>query len=152
MFRRLILISVSFVALSISQPIGTTTDNPTCSTNFFLMERSLLENTNNRFNLLKAFYPPREARPVVLKVNFTFTDTQKSKIWYWSESEFYFIQPLEIFQFTSLFFANGAYRQSDLVIELDTNCSDAADEFFKILTTRVSLEIDLFVFQYLSCI
>ena len=110
-----------------------------CSTNFFLLEKSLLHSTDNRFNLLKAFYPPREARPVLVKVNYTFTNTSDnvSQIWFWSESEFYLIQPLEIFQFTSLLFSNMPYRRADLSIQLPSECNLASEEYLQLLTTRV---------------
>ena len=112
----------------------------TCSGSFYVMEQSLLESADNRLNLLRGFYPPREAHPVLVKVNYTFgTMAQDSQMWFWSESEFYLIQPLEIFQFTSLLFSNMPYRQRDISLELDANCSSAPFEYLHILTTRVSI-------------
>jgi len=114
-------------------------DQDNCADSFFVMEESLLRSTDNRFNLLKAFYPPRKVHPVVVTVNYTFHGTNDSVVWFWTLSEFYLIQPLEIFQFTSLFFSNKPYRQSKLQIKLDNNCSQASDEFFEVLTTKVNL-------------
>lgn len=128
------LMLLMFSAVGSSQVAGA------CSNNFFVLEQSLLESTDNRFNLLKAFYPPREAHPVLVRVNYTFDGTfnDTSQIWFWSESEFYLIQPLEIFQFTSLLFSNMPYRQSQLHIRLDSDCSQAPADYLQMLTTRVS--------------
>ena len=145
------LLSLYVVFLvSISQSMADDMDIQTeCSSNFFAMEQSLLQSTDNRFNLMTAFFPPRKAHPVIVRVTYSFnadisednsstTNTTISPyIWFWSESEFYLIQPLEVFQFTSLLFGNRPYRQSDLDIVLDANCSQASDEFYLLLTTRV---------------
>jgi hypothetical protein len=60
-------------------------------------------------------------------------------VWFWSKSEFYFIQPLEIFLYTSLFFANQPSRQSTLTLELSQDCLDVQELHMKVLTQRVSL-------------
>ncbi len=149
----LLLLSLCVVFLtSISQAQSTADDTniqTECSSNFFAMEQSLLQNTDNRFNLMTTFFPPRKAHPVIVRVTYSFngdilednsstTNTTISPyIWFWSESEFYLIQPLEVFQFTSLLFGNRPYRQRDLDIVLDANCSQASDEFYVLLTTRV---------------
>jgi hypothetical protein len=116
-------------------------ETDSCSTNFFLLERSLLDSTDNRFNLQKVFYPPRDARPVLVKVDYTFLeglDNESTQIWFWSESEYYLIQPLEIFLFTSLLFSNFPYRRADVSIQLSPDCSQSSDEHLQLLTTRVS--------------
>lgn len=113
-------------------------DAVNCSTNFYTMEQSLLSSTDNRFNLALGYYPSRLAHPVIVKVDYTFKDLNVSQRWFWSESEFYFIQPLEVFQFSSLLFSNLVYRRSQLAIQLDTDCSTAPQEYFTLLTTRVS--------------
>lgn len=129
-------------AIISAQPTSSnSTQSESCSTNFFEMEKSLLLSTENRFRLLKSYFPPRAAHPVVIKVNYTFDDLMEgSQIWFWSESEFYFIQPLEIFQFTSLLFSNMVYRRGHLSVQLHSDCSSAPQEFFSVLTTRVSRE------------
>ena len=127
-----------------------------CSADFFKLEEGLLRRPENRFSLLKAFYPSRQAHPVVVKVTYTFSageDAQDqgpvngSRVWYWSESGFYLIQPLEVFQCTSLLFSNLVYRQMEVDLQLPANCSTASEEFLEILTIRVSgmVSNDLFV-------
>jgi len=130
-YQLILLLLIFTAACTSSQEVN-------CSSDFFLMEQSLLKCTENRFNLLKAFFPPRQAHPVLVKVSYTFDDTNASKIWFWSESEFYLIQPLEVFQFSSLFFSIKPYRQSQLQIKLDGNCTLASHDYFELLTTRVS--------------
>ena len=136
--KYLLLLLVLFI--SHSQLHAAEGSSSACSNDFFILERSLLDSTDNRFNLLKAFYPPRDARPVLVKVNYTFMDSldSTSQIWFWSESEYYLIQPLEIFQFTSLLFSNMPYRRRDVSILLSSDCSDSSDEHLQLLTTRVS--------------
>ena len=114
-------------------------DTADCSTNFFTLEQSLLQSTDNRFRLLTAFFPAREAHPVLIKVGYSFEGVQnETQTWYWSESEFYLIQPLEVFQFTSLFFSNMPYRRGQVDIQLAANCSSAPEEYMQLLTARVS--------------
>lgn len=110
-----------------------------CSTDFFTLEQSLLLSSDNRFNILKAFYPPREAYPVMVRVNYTFNDDLlKPKIWMWSQSEFYLIQPLEVFLFSSLLFSNFPYRLRELSVQLHAECSNVDDRYLELLTGRVS--------------
>ena len=129
-----------------SQSAALTDSSLSCSNNFFLMEQSLLQDTDNRFNLLKAFFPARDPHPVLVRANYTFrggVSTSMSEtsppgeVWFWSESEFYLIQPLEVFQFTSLLFGNTPNRMKDLNLTLDSNCTDAPSEYFLHLTARV---------------
>ena len=124
-----ILLSIS--PLSEAQPA-------VCSSSFHLLEADLLSRPQNRFLLSTKFFPPRDANPVVIKVDYVYEDSNMTNVWFWSESEFYFIQPLEIFLYTSLFFANQPYRQSSLTLELSPDCLDAEELYMRILTQRVS--------------
>ena len=121
------------------------TNKSNCSNSFSILEESLLSLESNRFNLLKTFYPPRGALPVFLTVTYTFDDSENQfgnrgnkSVWYWSESEIYFIQPLEVLQFTSLFHSNFYYRTNELDLVLNEDCYGTGTEFMEILTQRVS--------------
>ena len=103
-----------------------------------LLERDLFQSGQNRYQLTKTFFPPRNAYPVFVTVNYTFEDSNTTRLWYWSESEFFLIQPLEIFQFSSLFFSNLPHRQASLSLTLPRYCRDASDEIMEVLTQRVS--------------
>ena len=112
-----------------------------CASSFTVLEQSLLSRTENRFQLLKTFFPPRDSHPVFVTVTYDFVHNstiEYSEEWYWSESEFYLIQPLEVFQYTSLFFANFAYRKSRITLELDQECQHVDPMYLEILTQRVS--------------
>ena len=118
-----------------------------CSLDFYELEGSLLRSAENRFSLLKAFYSPRQPRPVVVKITYSFSAGEEeeltspgnaSRVWYWSESGFYLIQPLEVFQCTSLLFSNLVYMQRELDLQLPANCSSVSEEFLEMLTSRVS--------------
>ena len=118
-----------------------------CSSSFHLLEADLLSRPQNRFLLSTKFFPPRDANPVIIKVDYVYEESNMTNVWFWSESEFYFIQPLEIFLYTSLFFANQPYRQSSLTLELSPDCLNAEDQYMEILTQRVSSWVKLWLLQ-----
>ena len=133
-----IVLSLSLL-LSVSPP--SEAQPATCSSSFHLLEADLLSRPQNRFLLSTKFFPPRDANPVVIKVDYVYEESNMTNVWFWSESEFYFIQPLEIFLYTSLFFANQPYRQSSLTLELSPDCLNAEELYMKVLTQRVSLNL-----------
>ena len=115
-----------------------TTVDSSCTSSFHLLEAALLSHPQNRYNLTEVFFPPTDANPVIVEVNYKFENSNITKVWFWSESTFYFIQPLEIFLYTSLFFANQPYRKSIINLQLSTDCIETDDIHLKILTQRVS--------------
>ena len=136
-FSLLLFISPS----SEAQPVA-------CSSSFHLLEADLLSRPQNRFLLSTKFFPPRDANPVVIKVDYVYEDSNNmTSVWFWSESEFYFIQPLEIFLYTSLFFANQPYRQSSLTLELSPDCLDAEELYMRVLTQKESIAI-IYLIKY----
>lgn len=115
-----------------------------CNKSFAELEQNLLSNTLNRFNLLRTFYPARRSHPVFVQVNYTYIYgvngtlvPNAHELWYWTMSEFYLIQPLEVFQFTSLFFANRPSREGRLVVQLHSECMGAEASLLETLTQRV---------------
>ena len=126
-----------------------TAAGPPCSSSFHLLEADLLSHPQNRFFLTTKFFPPRDANPVIIKVDYVYEDSNITNVWFWSESEFYLIQPLEIFLYTSLFFANQPYRQSTVTLELSTHCLNAEELHMKVLTQRVSQSKTIAVHQLL---
>ena len=143
-----------------------------CSNSFTLLEESLLSNENNRFNLLKTFYPPRLSPPVFITVTYRFGEfggnqfdgsenpsdgsegsgsgnhvsenrfdrSGNESVWYWSASEVYLVQPLDVLQYTSLFHSNLQYRSSRVDLELNRDCLGTRKDYLEILTQRVSLK------------
>ena len=134
LFSILILSSIAVTSLLRAQQ----TAADSCTSSFHFLEAALLSHPQNRYNLTETFFPPRDANPVIVQVSYKFENSNVTKVFFWSESAFYFIQPLEIFLYTSLFFANQPYRQSIINLELSTDCLDAGDLHMKILTQRVS--------------
>ena len=146
MTTSLFFTTVSLSFLLLLTPSGAD-DNPTtteltCANSFHLLEADLLSRPQNRFLLATKFFPPRDANPVIIKVDYVYEDSNITNVWFWSESEFYLIQPLEIFLYTSLFFANQPYRQSTVTLELSTDCLNAKDLHMKVLTQRVSNNLE----------
>ena len=136
--------------LLLSPPLGAqpTSADSACSSSFHLLEADLLSRPQNRLHLTTKFFPPRDANPVIIKVNYNYDGSNITDVWFWSESEFYFIQPLEIFLYTSLFFANQPYRQSTLTLELSADCLDSSKLHMKLLTQRVSSSVTCSVARY----
>ena len=135
MARGFLLVTISFPLLIMS---SLSNANSACSSNFHLLEADLLSHPLNRFQLTTKFFPPRDANPVIIKVDYKYNGSNNTNVWFWSESEFYFIQPLEIFLYTSLFFANQPYRQATITLELSADCLNAKELHMEVLTQRVS--------------
>ena len=134
-------------------PTGHAQNSLSCRNNFYSLEESLLSRPENRYQLMRTFYPPRDPRPIIVKVIYTFSgDMNYTDVWFWSESQFYLIQPLEIFQYTSLFFSNLPHRQSEVTVELDEDCFGANNEHMELLTQRVRLSAIVFALQIILLI
>ena len=109
-----------------------------CQNNsFHSLERDFLSRVKNRYQITRTFYPPRDPRPVVIKIHYSYPDGT-NQTWFWSESQFYLIQPLEIFQYTSLFFSNLPRRQTEVTLSLSQECEGLGEELMEVLTQRVS--------------
>ena len=138
-----------------SEPVSETNGLVDCTVDFIELETALYNNGKNRRALLTAFYPPKHHTSIFIsKVEYVFvndngTEVSRSLPWKWSAAAFYFVQPLIVFQYTSLFvgqYANRVYRnltlylpdeclkQSSNLHERKCNANDMLD----ILTRRVS--------------
>ncbi len=130
-----------------------------CKNNFTTLERALVENGRNRFNILSTFYPARESVLLYAHVNYNFCDkitatelincTEPEK-WRWTTGSFYFVQAPSVLRFTSLFFVYPEGRIGELDIHLPTECKDVSrtrqgngrdreEGMLEILTQRVSI-------------
>ena len=109
-----------------------------CDECYDTLADSLVNMRNNKYNLRRVFYPLEIASPVFVTVTYQYNDSSApNQTWYWSAGVFYFIQPLEVFQFTSLFFGNPAWRSSELTLTLPAECARAPEEFMTELTEQV---------------
>ena len=99
------LVLLSVLTLSLTLTDG---QNTSCGNDFKTLEKALLLTGNNKVELLKAFYPPRQPPATFVTVHYIFLDLDGSitcqKTWLWSSVDFYLIQPPSIFQFMSLLF------------------------------------------------
>ena len=128
--------------------------NISCGNDFKTLEKTLLQTGNNTFELLKAFYPPRQSQATFVTVHYTFLDADGNitctKKWLWTSMEFYLIQPPSIFQLMSLFFTISRHRITTARITFkeecrelvkwkeDGSCSCTSNSMLDVLTQRVS--------------
>ena len=152
----LVLLSVLTLSLTL-----TDCQNTSCGNDFKTLQNALLLTGNNKVELLKAFYPPRQPPAAFVTVNYTFLDADGNitcqKTWLWSSVDFYLIQPPSIFQFMSLFFtipldrsittANITFPgdcQNLVTLNNSTNenksCTCISNGLLDILTQRVSIK------------
>ena len=111
-----------------------------CDKCYDTLARSLVNMHNNKYKLRRMFYPLERSAPVFVTVTYQYNDSSVSnKTWYWSAGVFYFIQPLEVFQFTSLFFGNPAWRSGNLNLTLPAECANASEDFMIELTEQVRI-------------
>ena len=103
---------------------GSPYDN--CTTNFAVLERALVETGSNRFNIIRAFYPPRKSHSVYVDVEYHYAESNVTEYWIWTTSPFYLIQPPSVFQFTSLLFSYPALSDQiqNLSLILPRECQD----------------------------
>ena len=96
-----------------------------CTTNFTQLEKALIETDNNRYDIIKAFYPPRKKPSIYVDVKYKFGDGDNQIIenWIWATTYFYFIQPPSLFVFTSLVFSYPTEQTQSLSLSLPAECS-----------------------------
>ena len=109
-----------------------------CDVCYDTLADSLVNMRNNKYNLRRVFYPLERESPVFVTVTYQYNDSSiPNKTWYWSAGVFYYLQPLEVFQFTSLFFGNPNWRSNELTLILPAKCANASKGFMTELTEQV---------------
>ena len=127
------------------------TEGQTCRNNYEKLANTLINTSDNKYQLSLAFFPTERAPPTFVKViyvydknitnetsiaNETFNITNET--WFWSEGAFYFFQPLQVYQFTSLLFGNPAeFRSGTVTLTLPADCANAQVSIMETLTQRV---------------
>lgn len=135
-FQSMVMIILTVLLTATCLSSAGRAQNISCNNSFNILEQDFLSRVENRYQITRTFYPPRDPRPVVVKIYYSYPDGT-NQTWFWSESQFYLIQPLEIFQFTSLFFSNLPTRQTEVTIMLSQQCAGVGNEFMELLTQRV---------------
>ena len=109
-----------------------------CDECYDTLAKSLVNTCNNKYHLRRVFYPLQRASPVFVTVTYQYNDTSiPNQTWYWGSGVFYYFQPLEVFQFTSLFFGNPSWRSGNLTLILPAECANATEDFMTELTEQV---------------
>ena len=127
------------------------TEGQTCRNNYEKLANTLINTSDNKYQLSLAFFPTERAPPTFVKVIYIYDDniTNETSIanetfnitnetWFWSEGAFYFFQPLQVYQFTSLLFGKPAeFRSGTVTLTLPAHCANVQVSFMETLTQRV---------------
>lgn len=123
-------------------------EEATCGTCFRKLVNETITPDGNQYRMQEAFFPPDKANPIYVTVNYAFQDengTFQNVTWYWSASTYYSsIQPLSVFQYTSLFFGDLSTRTQQLFLVLEMECYNSAVNntgFMMLLTQRVCIHV-----------
>ena len=129
------------------------TEGQGCDKCYQTLANYLVNTSDNKYQLRSVFYPLATAAPVFVTVTYQYIDTNTTNInntsipWYWSAGFFYFLQPLEVFQYTSLYFGDLSSRSGNLTITLPAECASAPEEFMTELTEMVSTDVGMHTLQ-----
>lgn len=112
----------------------------TCQYCYFTLDQALLGNDENVFQLSRTFTTPDHDEPSFVIVNYHFkfdhNATEEIHTWFWAQSKTYFLHPLFIFQFITLFFGNpwSIYeREVDVTLNA-SECHGVRKEHMLLLT------------------
>ena len=126
------------VSYGIDTQTNCITANATCSECYQSLVKNVVHDNDNIFSLLQTFFPPNDHPPVFVIVEYHFEDSNTTFTYFWTLKSSFFIVPLEIFQFLSLFFGTPAYHSSSVSLTLPSECEEANPEYFEMLTYLVS--------------
>ena len=121
----------------------------TCQDCYLTLVQALLGNDENVFQLSRMFTTPDHDEPsfVIVNYHFHFDDNaieDEIHTWFWAQSKTYFLHPLFIFQFITLFFGNpqSIYEREVNITINATECHRVRKDHMLLLTQRVSLNIN----------
>ena len=121
-------------------------EKDSCTSCFNKLAHELLGSNQNQFELQRVFFPPDESTPVFVVVHYHYSngslsevdDKMEPQVWFWSASTYYVLfNPLDVHQYTSLFFGDPGFRSSEISLTLPGDCYNASDEMMMLLTQRV---------------
>ena len=111
--------------------------NVSCSQCYETLVQHVVKDDKSMFKLLQTFSPPNHHSPVFVVVTYEFENSTTQRIYFWTSYSSYFLQPLEVFRFTSLFLGSPAYLRSKVSIILPDECENADPEHLEMLTYLV---------------
>ena len=110
-----------------------------CDQCYQTLSSFLVNTSDNNFRLRKTFFPPDKTPPDFVTVTYQYNNMSNvNQTWYWSAGVFYFFQPKQVFQFTSLFFGTGDFLKGTVTLTLPAQCENAPEDFMEQLTQMVS--------------
>ena len=115
-----------------------TTANATCSECYQTLVKNIVHDNDNIFSLLQTFFPPNDHPPVFVMVEYQFDNSNTTFTYFWTSKSSFFIIPLDIFRFLSLFFGTPVHHHVSLTLRLPSECEEANPEYFEMLTYLVS--------------
>ena len=133
-----------------------------CDTCYQTLANALISTADNKYQLGEMFFPKDDVTPAQVEVIYmsssegkrnldceTLKDTTQMKniedhtefTWYWLTGEIYVYQPVQLFQYRSLFFTPLRIHHKCVILYLPSTCLNSRgqyyDEFFEHLTQRV---------------
>lgn len=128
------------VSYGIDTRSNCTTANASCSECYQTLVKNVVHDNDNIFSLLRTFFPPNDYPPVFVIVEYHFEDSNTTFTYFWTLKSSFFIVPLNIFRFLSLFFGTPVHHLNyvSLTLRLPSECEEANPEYFEMLTYLVS--------------
>ena len=112
--------------------------------NYTLLEMSLMNSKENKYELSRAFFPPVDNPPEFITVKYHFLELDQNQTWYWSVFTSGLIHPPEVLQYMSLFFSKPYAFYNGVVYlvltDITSETANCPDDLIKmqLLTQRVS--------------
>ena len=133
---------------------GTACDYKNCTTDYFTLERAVLDNHDNVFKLTTTFFPSHKNNPLYLTV--TYSSPSTSAEYVWSTATMYHIIHPRIIRYLSLLFCYVEdERIDDLELEIPEECSNLTlnkksdnTNFLHILTQRVRFLLYISIYSH----
>ncbi len=130
------VLSLSVLVCLSQQAVSAENGNDNNCSTFMKLVAHVIDDDDNIVEVQKTFFPPDNTPPSFVTVRYKFESGEK--VWIWSNAFFYFLHPLHVFQFTSLFFSDLNTQSSEVTLNLPSSCYDVSDDNFMLLTQRVS--------------
>ena len=116
-----------------------------CQECYQTLVKYLLGSDENVVNLSMAFYPPETNPSQFIAVTYQYENETTGEVngtetWFWATSGTYFLHPLHVFTYISLFFEKPEpYFARTAHVTLKASCREARREHMILLTHRVRL-------------
>ena len=125
----LLIVILSSLGISVSSDKSSYFD---CGTSLFTLEKALYETGINKLSLNQFFYEARKESVSYAKITYHFKNENGSTnssytddctvTYLWATGGFLFIQPPQVFTYTSLFFFHTQRKKFSLDLELPHDC------------------------------